>query len=286
MTAAEQAEWSGNPLTASDFGYDSTVNLFSNGAVIRANDCVLKYRGDSVIVSSTVDSYNSYAYVLIGKAEDFEGKTLTLSVDEILSEGVCSPALGLYWVGESYISSAGCYLSDAGSITSTLIENLNSGEFLALFVCISNNSYNPCEKGAVIQYKRISLVEGDVKKDYVPGYAVLPTPATKGAYNYSDLNRVENAVAEISEKWGLNLETKTNWGLWDVPNQADMDRYLANVEAIRTALIGYSDFPTLPSSLNKLTFDVANTIEKILAIALEINADHICRSGELFCGEV
>ena len=39
--------------------------------------------------------------------------------------------------------------------------------------------------------------------------------AAKGAYNYTDLNRVETAVKEIAEKLGLSLVTKTNWTLWE-----------------------------------------------------------------------
>lgn len=57
--------------------------------------------------------------------------------------------------------------------------------------------------------------------------------AALGAYNYTDLNRVESAVASISSTKNLGLVTKTNWDAWDTPTQSDMERYLGNVVAIQ-----------------------------------------------------
>lgn len=132
------------------------------------------------------------------------------------------------------------------------------------------------------------------------------TDAAKGAYNYTDLNRVETAVSELAAELGLNLVTKTNWTLWDIPIQADMERYLWNVEAIRDACPGDVTFPALPSSMSKLTFEGANNIEIVLQLVYEelsggsvdpdipdipdipdspTTADYI-RSGEIFSGEV
>lgn len=134
--------------------------------------------------------------------------------------------------------------------------------------------------------------------------------AAKGAYNYTDLNRVESAVAELAEQLGLTLTTKTNWTLWDIPLKADMERYLGNVEAIRDACPGDVEFPTLPSSMSKLTYEGANSIEKVLLLVYEelhggsVNPDpdvpdipdvpdvpgsddaDFIRSGEIYSGEV
>lgn len=134
--------------------------------------------------------------------------------------------------------------------------------------------------------------------------------AAKGAYNYTDLNRVETAVSELAAELGLSLTTKTNWTLWDVPVQADMERYLGNVVAIRDACPGKVTFPDLPNSMNRLRYEGANNIEKVLLLVYEklhggsVNpdpdvpdvpdipdipgseeADYI-RSGEIYCGEV
>jgi hypothetical protein len=135
--------------------------------------------------------------------------------------------------------------------------------------------------------------------------------AAKGAYNYTDLNRVESAVEELSWMLGLSLETKTDWTLWDVPTAREMNRYLNNVAAIRDACPVSVTFPALPGSMSGLTYDGANRIEKVLHLVYEnlgsiehrcvlgqfvlgeceLGADHTAtdstvRSGDIYCGEV
>lgn len=109
--------------------------------------------------------------------------------------------------------------------------------------------------------------------------------ASKGAYNYTDLNRVESAVAEIAEALGITLSTKTNWTMWDYPTRNEMSRYLGNVGAIRDACPNAKSIPSVPLKMTGLTFDMANRIEEIL-LAARRSADSISRCGELFCGEV
>lgn len=118
----------------------------------------------------------------------------------------------------------------------------------------------------------------------------------KGVYSYEDLNRVETAVGEISALFpildiGLNLETKTDWGLpgvfslpaWPVASQ--MQRYLGNVSAIKSSF-GLS--VPLPSSMEKLTWSGANNIEKTLQTAMNRASATISSfrySGEIYSGE-
>ena len=109
--------------------------------------------------------------------------------------------------------------------------------------------------------------------------------AAKGAYNYTDLNRVENAVAEIAKALGMELTTKTNWGLWDVPTQEDMNRYLSNIEAVRNGCPSKNHIPDVPIRMSGLTFAVANRLEEILLLTNR-SAETIPRCGEIFCGEV
>ena len=93
--------------------------------------------------------------------------------------------------------------------------------------------------------------------------------AALGAYNYTDLNRVETAVRELAAELGLNLTTKTDWTLWDIPVASEMERYLGNIVAIRDACPGDVVFPTLPVSMNGLTFEGANNIEIVLQMVNE-----------------
>lgn len=113
----------------------------------------------------------------------------------------------------------------------------------------------------------------------------------KGAYNNTDLNRVEAAVAYLAEKlrelpaelmdyaenegvaWDLffappyfvedlYLQTKLDWAKADVQTPASMERYLSNVVAIRKALA--SAAIELPKSMDYFTWNSANAIERAL----------------------
>ena len=94
------------------------------------------------------------------------------------------------------------------------------------------------------------------------------TPST-GAYNYTDLNRVESKVKELNDllatySYMSALTTKLDWSVTDKFNQTNATRYLNNVRAIRSALATYSTTPLVPSTMVNLTYEQANDIEKIL----------------------
>ena len=115
-------------------------------------------------------------------------------------------------------------------------------------------------------------------------------------YEYTDLNRVESAVAEISAMFpalgiASMLETKTDWespGNFSVaewPVESQMVRYLSNVERIKNL---FPNSIRLPATMDSLTYAGANNIEKVLQIAFE----RICGiqnayryAGEFFAGE-
>ena len=149
----------------------------------------------------------------------------------------------------------------------------------------------------------------------------------KGAYDASDLNRVESAVAYLAELLvslpielkeyaaskgvafdaffdvpydaaAYALTTKTDWAEVNIPTPEQMARYIENVKALRSAL----DYATsdLPGSMNNLTIDGANAIEKALkgldeAISAfdaktKVNLDNTASvwiySGEIYASEV
>ena len=118
---------------------------------------------------------------------------------------------------------------------------------------------------------------------------------SKGAYNYTDLNRVEEAVAKIGsylialDRDGVPYPTRS-WSVSDVPNAIDMQRYIANVKAIRSALPElHHAMPQAPASMVNLTYEGANAIEEILSIAMQYVESKIQTfpfSGEIYGGEV
>lgn len=116
----------------------------------------------------------------------------------------------------------------------------------------------------------------------------------KGAYNNSDLNRVEAAVQMISGKLkelhiSADVTTKSDWELDDLPTVSDMNRYLGNVVKLRNASSGLREAPQPPSSMVRLNHIGANRIEETL---LYINAwadgmiDSQKHAGEFFGGEL
>ena len=130
---------------------------------------------------------------------------------------------------------------------------------MAIF--IYNRTQNHVDRLKQLRAKGYENLTASERADYAE-YASL------GAYNSSDLNRVESAVGTIATALGLTLTTRT-WGMWVSPTAADMDRYLGNVVAVRDAALARDatlEFPALPISMEYLTFEGANNIEKILEI--------------------
>lgn len=118
---------------------------------------------------------------------------------------------------------------------------------------------------------------------------------SKGAYNYTDLNRVEDAVAQIVSYMnalgrGGSFKPTRRWTSADMPTTAEMDRYIANVKAIRDALPElHHVMPVAPATTANLTYAGANAIEEILSVAMQYVESRIQAfpfSGEIFGGEV
>ena len=134
---------------------------------------------------------------------------------------------------------------------------------------VYNRTQNHVNRLKLLQKKGYAKLSASEREEY-HGYAAL------GAYNYTDINRVEAAVEEIAPLYGLALTSATARSYWTVPTMTtdgfDATRYLSNVVAIRDAALaidGSLRFPVLPSSMNYLTWDLANNIEETLYIAYE-----------------
>ena len=163
------------------------------------------------------------------------------------------------------------------------------------------------------------------KKDSFTADELTAYQNSKGAYKYTDLNRVETAVAYLAAAFvqaPLDLQqyasdrnvawddvfdvpydptdysgitTKTNWAETDIPSATQMSRYLANVALIQAAL---PSTVTLPTTMNNLTFAGANNIERALITAYNEFTDMVAvregyirsamevdYSGEIYSGE-
>ena len=116
----------------------------------------------------------------------------------------------------------------------------------------------------------------------------------KGCYNFSDMNRVELAVQELSRRLtelGFTppaLQTKTTWSNADVPTKADFDRYFGNVDALKQVLPTFPSTPATPTTADRFDYQKANDLEKIL-LDIDVATTNLKKAwyftGDIFAGE-
>lgn len=262
MTRAEKADWLGNPLDAVG------ANLFACGPAY-SEAVSLKYRSEDILATAMVNGIWLYSISIIGEASNFANKVFTLSANAIIASDGGSPKITLYWHDGNGFEYAGAELVSAGSVTfdTALFPNTNNRQYLAAYVYVTTD--NAVEVGETAIFRGVMLENGSARHEYVPYTEILSTGATKGAYNYSDLNRVERAVAELSDMLGFELITKTDWGMRDIPTASEMERYLNNVAVLREQVADDANVPKLPTSMNNLTYTDANNIESVLNAVYE-----------------
>lgn len=116
----------------------------------------------------------------------------------------------------------------------------------------------------------------------------------KGCYNFTDLNRVEGAVEYIGELlrdagYEMDLVTKKDWTMEDMPTRLDMERYIGNVAAIREVFNPFPSTPKAPKITQNLSHVFANDLEQILkdmgGLAANIPQSWLY-AGDIFSGEV
>jgi hypothetical protein len=116
----------------------------------------------------------------------------------------------------------------------------------------------------------------------------------KGAYNHTDLNRVEGAVLYVAERlkeFGyLSVLPSTRvWSAEDVPTESDLFQYFSKVSTLREAITVWASTPNAPGSIDGFGANEANALEQIL-----IDVDHVLTQiskawfylGDLYSAEV
>lgn len=140
----------------------------------------------------------------------------------------------------------------------------------------------------------LSALSNEEKAEYMAGM--------KGAYNYTDMNRVGQAVAYIAgrmtalpgeldayrAKKGVGddpnyevpydpstvvVSAKTDWAMGDTPTQSLVGTFLNNLTVLRKQLVLPNDAPAVPSSLDQLNFSTANDIEYLLYVIYQTFLD-------------
>ena len=94
----------------------------------------------------------------------------------------------------------------------------------------------------------------------------------KGHYNCLDLIRVNEAldyVADLLRGAGyiVQITTKSDWTMNDIPTPAQMEQYVRNIQAIKNTMGYLSTTPQPPTTMQRLTWEQANDIEQLLTDA-------------------
>lgn len=100
-----------------------------------------------------------------------------------------------------------------------------------------------------------------------------PTSITKGAYNYVDLNRIENNTRYVADDMyargitpePITLNSKYNWNELDVPTLEDMSRIINNILLLQALSVENLELETIYAT-GQMTYTMANAIEKNLEI--------------------
>lgn len=157
---------------------------------------------------------------------------------------------------------------------------------LSDFNLITDRTQADVDRYTELKMKRLSGMTADEKAEW--------ETQLKGAYNYTDMNRVESAVEYVANRlteagYIIIPVIKKNWAKTDKPTLADFNRYLKNVSDIRSALATYETTPDAPTTERKLSFQMANDIEKILTDVDDLISKMMSAyfySGDLYSGEV
>ena len=116
----------------------------------------------------------------------------------------------------------------------------------------------------------------------------------KGAYNATDLNRVQAAARYIKERfealgYTMNLSDQRSWTQQDTPDMEDMRKYLDDIKTIRNVFTLLKTTPAAPDSMARFNYVKANAIEQILQdvdLLLSNMITSFVYSGEFFGGEI
>ena len=114
--------------------------------------------------------------------------------------------------------------------------------------------------------------------------AELASYSSKGAYNFTDLNRVISAMEYLVNFFGtygyyvdyqviITPSGTKYWSVNDKVSLESMNLYLKNLQELKNTVSLLKTTPELPSTMRFITIDVANNIEKILEdIELVVNS--------------
>lgn len=115
----------------------------------------------------------------------------------------------------------------------------------------------------------------------------------KGAYNYTDLNRVGEAILSlqmflIGYGYSVSVDVRTDWTMGEWPSESEMTAYVESIASIRASVSVLSTTPAAPTSMDDGTVVIWNNIEQILLdveTVIGYMAAAFRHSGAAICGQ-
>lgn len=117
----------------------------------------------------------------------------------------------------------------------------------------------------------------------------------KGAYNYTDLNRIENNCEYVmnlinnsdyfSNK--INITVKKNWNVFDIPKITEINRIRNNIITLINGMNLGNEYEEIEFS-NTMDYIKANILEKdlyLIKLIIETYEKKIRYANTFFCGE-
>lgn len=148
-------------------------------------------------------------------------------------------------------------INDLGTIT-----HASFTLYYGVLSLIMDRTERDVERWRLLHSKGYDALTEDEKAEWDAGM--------KGAYNHTDMNRVESAVVFIANRLleaGIYVVpiVHPEWHVGDHPTKEDMNRYFDNIALLRQALPLYTTTPAAPTTSKRLDYLTANDIEKILS---------------------
>ena len=132
----------------------------------------------------------------------------------------------------------------------------------------------------------LAALSAEEKAEYLSGM--------KGAYNYTDFNRLGEAIAYLVERMkeldihDSSIIPKVDWVMGDTPTQSQVSNLLSCLKKLRAKLSLPDDAPSVPNSLDKLTYQTANDMELLLWMIYQRITQTTAAfrySGTMYCGQ-
>ena len=224
----------------------------------------------SRVVSVILDSGITYVSGTVNGTE----YTFTLTADNTWSADVTVAEDNIYRLVITAIDNQG----NASTFNTTLYYGLN---------LITDRTQSDVSRYLYLKSKSFSDMTAEEQLEWLSDL--------KGAYNFTDMNRVDGAVDYIVERlrevgsFTEGIKTYRLWSREHLPTKKELEQYLENIRILRSQFAVAASIPPVPSDMQMFTHKEANDIEKIL---FEVDwlitkiAQAWFFSAEIYSGEV